>query len=266
MCTVTIYRQPEHLLVTMNRDERWTRASETPPALHQANSGSESWIGPTDGERGGTWIGANTSGVVACILNAYAEGDMEMLGRSDVPSRGEIIPALLDRDRNNVFRFVERDLDPTPYPSFVLMVATSDSGLIVRWTLGSGVEYESVDQVWSLVTSSWWRSNEVASWRRGRFEGWLESGSPFDGLLPSFNLLEEPGEREYSPFMTRSFSGTRSVTQISLERMRSDVEMRYWAREGEGAIDPLRLTSSVELPLSPVLRRDSIPCEPGEHR
>ena len=264
MCTVTIYRRSEQLLVTMNRDERWTRASEMPPTLHQAKSGSESWIGPTDGERGGTWIGANSAGVVACILNAYADGDLELLGRSDVPSRGEIIPSLLDRDRKDVFRFVERDLDPTPYPSFILMVAASDSGLIVRWTLGSGVEYESLDQGWNLVTSSWWRSNEVASWRRSRFEDWLESGSPFDGPLPSFNLLEEPGEREYSPFMTRSFSGTRSVSQISTDRRRSDIEMRYWAREGEGTIDSSRLTSRVELSLSPVFRRGSLPREPGE--
>lgn len=266
MCTVTIDRRAEQLLVTMNRDERWTRASEAPPALHQADPGSESWIGPTDGERGGTWIGANSAGVVACILNAYAEGDLELLARSDVPSRGEIIPALLARDRGSVFRYVERDVDPTPYPSFILMVITCEKGLIVSWTLGSGVEYEPVDEGWSLVTSSWWRTDEVTSWRRGRFEDWLVRGSRFDGLIPTFNLLEEPGRRKYSPFMTRPHSGTRSVTQISMDRKRPSIQVRYWTREGEGKIDPSRMTSHAELLLSPVVRGDSIPCEPGEDR
>jgi hypothetical protein len=248
----------------MNRDERWTRAAELPPALHPADSGQKTWVGPSDGERGGTWIGANSAGVVACILNAYAEGDLELLGRADVPSRGEIIPALLGRDRGNVFRFVERNLDPTPYPSFILMVVTSEKGLIARWTLGSGVEYESVDEGWSMVSSSWWRTEEVASWRRGRFEDWLVCGPRFDGLMPAFNLLEEPGEREYSPFMTRSYSGTRSITQISIDRKRPNIHMVYWAREGEGAVDPSLPTSHVELPLSRAWRSDSIPCEPGE--
>jgi len=95
MCTVTIRRGPEDLLVTMNRDERWTRDAERPPTLHPAGPGRPAWMAPPDGERCGTWIGANDAGVVACLLNGYAPGDLDLFARPDVPSRGEIIPALL---------------------------------------------------------------------------------------------------------------------------------------------------------------------------
>jgi hypothetical protein len=147
-----------------------------------------------------------------------------------------------------------------------LIVVTLEEGLIVRWTLGSGVECASVDLGWSLVTSSWWRTDEVASWRGGRFEDWIQNGSHFDGQLPTFNVLQEPGTCEYSPFMTRSFSGTRSVTQISMDRKRPSIQVRYWAREGEGMIDPSQMTAHMELPLSPIFRGGSIPSEPGDDK
>jgi hypothetical protein len=248
---VTIDRRAGRLLVTMNRDERWTRASEAGPVVHPAEEGRREWIAPVDGERGGTWIGANADGVVACLLNAYADGDLELLGRPDIPSRGEIVPALLGHGPDGVFRFMERDLDPTRFPSFIVVVVTPDDGRVLRWTLGSGVEHEPVSEGWSLITSSWWRAAEVEAWRRRRFADWIGSGSPFDGPLPAFNLLEEPDEREYSPLMTRSYSGTRSVTRVSVDRERSEIEMRYWVREGNRRIDPSRPSAEIRIQPAP---------------
>jgi hypothetical protein len=49
--------------------------------------------------------------------------------------------------------------------------------------------------------------------------------------------------------MTRSFSGTRSVTQVELATGLQAAAVRYWARPGEGAIDPRRPTAALELGL-----------------
>lgn len=251
MCTLTIDRRAGRLLLTMNRDERWTRAPERPPALHPAAGGGRAWVGPADGERGGTWIGANDDGVVACLLNAYAPGDLDLIGRPDVPSRGEIIPGLLARGRDGVERFLDDELDPTRYPSFTLVVATLEGARALRWTLDHGLAHEALAEGWSLITSSWWRAGEVVAWRQGRFAEWLADGAPFAGPLPAFNLLEAAGAREQSPFMTRSFSGTRSVTRVEVDRERSLVGMRYWPRPGDGAIDPERRPAELELALRP---------------
>jgi hypothetical protein len=249
MCTLTLYRDDRRLLLTMNRDERWTRAAERPPVLHPARGGRRASIAPADGERGGTWIGANDDGVAACLLNAYAPGDLDLIGRPDVPSRGEIVPAVLAQDAEGALGFLEQELAPARYPSFVLVVLTPRQARVLRWTLNGAVEHETLAAGWSLITSSWWRAEEVVAWRRQRFAAWLAAGAPLAGPLPAFNLLDEPGAREHSPFMTRSFSGTRSLTRVSLDLERGEVELRYWARPGLGPIDPTRPSSSLAVAL-----------------
>jgi len=249
VCTATILREPGRFLLTMNRDERWTRAPELPPVLHPAAGAERAWIAPADGERGGTWIGANDDGVAACLLNAYAPGDLDLIGRPDVPSRGEIVPAVLARDAEGALRFLEQELAPARYPSFVLVVLTPRQGRVLRWTLNGEVEHEALAEGWSLITSSWWRAEEVVAWRRQRYAAWLAAGAPLAGPLPAFNLIDEPEAREHSPFMTRSFSGTRSLTGVAVDRERGEAEMRYWARPGMGTIDPTRPSSSLALAL-----------------
>jgi uncharacterized protein with NRDE domain len=91
MCTVTVLRSPERLLLTMNRDERRTRGEELAP--RKAGGGSSpAWIGPADGAKGGTWFGANDRGIMACLLNATA-GTPARPRRSAEPRRHHPPPA-----------------------------------------------------------------------------------------------------------------------------------------------------------------------------
>ena len=237
MCTVTLFRSAERLLVTMNRDERRTRAKEREP-LPAGGRGSPRWIGPADGETGGTWFGANDRGMVGCLLNAYAPGDLELFGRNHVPSRGAIIPELLTRSPEEAGHWLEAAFDPRPYPSFTLLLATAETTHVYSWRLDSGVATTTLEDGWTMVTSSWWRSAEVVDWRRERFKSWCDEGAAEVNGVPSFNLLEVPDCREWSPMMTRSFSITRSLTQAELASGRSDLRIRYWRRDGECPIDP----------------------------
>jgi len=250
VCTVTIFRGPERLLVTMNRDERRTRAEEIPPMVAE-DGGTATWIGPADGDKGGTWFGANDHGVVACLLNAYAPEDLALLGRDDLPSRGGIIPRLLARQPHDLRSWLAGGLDPTPYPSFTLVVATVRWGRTYSWRLGSGLSTSEIDPGWTMITSSLWRTAEVLAWRRREFESWRAAGAAEVAGVPAFNLLEQPDRRAWSPMMTRPISITRSVTQAELRSGQAWLAVRYWRRDGELPVAPARPTANERLPLAP---------------
>ncbi len=250
MCTVVLRTGIDgDLELIMNRDERLDRAAELPPRLHRAAAGRPAWIGPVDGERGGTWIGVNGGGVAACILNAYVPSDLELLGRSGIPSRGEIVPRALAHRADDVLEWAQEQLDPRRYPSFVLVLAIPGAAHCVRWLLGCGLEISDLSSGWSMVTSSLWRPREVVAWREAAFQGWLEDGTPHRGSIPEINLLTDEAAPEHSPLMTRPLSATRSVTSIRIEgRMRRAV-MRYWQRRPDRRIDAEHADAVVELPL-----------------
>lgn len=258
MCTVTVLRDPRRVLVTMNRDERWSRAPECPPTPRVTAAGVR-WIGPADGERGGTWIGVSELGVAACLLNGYAPEDLELLGRDDVPSRGEIIPALLDQPPGEAVRWLEGGLDPAPYPSFTVLALTSVAGVELSWRRPRTVRRRALPDGWSVASSSFWRTSEVLGWRRDRFRAWLDDGATEVAGVPSFNLLEAPGLREWSPLMTRALSATRSVSQVDLRPEEGAAELRWWPRHGDGGIDAARPAAALRMDLADAPARPEAP-------
>lgn len=250
MCTVVLHLAADGSLeLTMNRDERWDREAELPPTHHPAAEGRPAWLGPLDGERGGTWIGVNEAGAAACILNGYAPGDLELLGRSGIPSRGEIIPGALTSRPGDLFAWADHELRPDRYPSFVLVLAAGGGARCLRWLLDRGVERSDLCEGWNMVTSSMWRPREVTEWRERAFERWLAAGAPHRGPVPELNLLADRDAPRHSPFMTRPMSATRSITRISVEPRRERAVMHYWRRRGDSMIDAERPDAVRELPL-----------------
>jgi hypothetical protein len=236
MCTVTLLRQADSLLLAMNRDERLGRAQEEPPAV-RGTAGSLRWVGPRDGEAGGTWIGANAAGVVACILNGYAEGDPMTLGDRDAPSRGRILVELMERRPEAAWEWLHRIFTPARYPSFTMVVATAVDARVLSWRPGAALEWGEIGTGWSMLTSSAWRTDEVTAWRRREFESWRSGGARLAGELPAFNLLEVEGREMWSPMMTRPFSATRSLTLARSEWAEGRCELLYWRREEGEAVD-----------------------------
>ena len=93
MCTVALVGlQDGTLLCGMNRDERPSRLSGTPPTVQQHASGSALW--PTDRDAGGTWVAVSDRGLVSFLLNRYQDS---LTWQPERPlSRGALIPGLLD--------------------------------------------------------------------------------------------------------------------------------------------------------------------------
>lgn len=238
MCTVVLRADSSgDLELTMNRDERRDRQPELPPRLHPGSGDRPAWIGPADSERGGTWIGVSEAGVAACLLNAYAAADLELLGRTDIPSRGEIVPQVLAQPARDAIAWAESSLRANAYPSFMLLICAGPRARLVRWAIGEGVEHLDLETGWSCVTASLWRTDAVRAWRQRAFRQWRERGAPHNGELPELNLLEDPEAKDHSPFMTRPFSATRSVTRIRIDASARRARMSYWRRRGDSMID-----------------------------
>lgn len=209
MCTLTVYLSEQTQLVTMNRDELRSRAPEQAP--HDWGG----WIGPRDGERGGTWFGLNRRGLVACLLNDYPDTDDPEPAHPpprEGPSRGELIPRLLQGERLE-------DLDLSPFPPFLLLLL-NETPRLARW--GTELSWEPVRPGWNLWSSSGWRSAAVQRWRAERFADWQEDGQD----VLTFHTLQDPARPAWSPLADRPLSATRSLTQARLEG--AQAYLRYW--------------------------------------
>src|SRR5215510_2217521 len=86
MCTVTILRSRDMLRVACNRDEQRARPEAYAPFI--ATAGRMKALMPHDPKGRGTWIAANTAGLVFALLNRNG-------GARQPISRGVVIPALL---------------------------------------------------------------------------------------------------------------------------------------------------------------------------
>lgn len=250
MCTVTLRCGAGSLLLTMNRDERYERAPEEPPRRIPGEPGRPSWLAPFDSMSGGTWVGVNDRGVASCVLNGYEVADEESRAATAVPSRGSIIPRILEEQDGFGPARIPGVLDFSAYPSFTLLVASKDGGEIVRWRRGTGLTRETVSPGWTFLTSSSWSEPEVALWRRKAFDSWRAAGHPEDHGLPTFHIVATAGEEHRAPFMTRENSATRSITQISVDGKGARASLSWWPRRQMSAIEPSWPEASLDLPLT----------------
>ena len=249
MCTVTVRCGGGSLLLTMNRDERWNRAPEEAPRIIPGEPGRPAWVAPFDSASGGTWIGVNAWGVAACVLNGYTPGDERLRDDPAVPSRGSIIPRILEEQVGEGPASMQGTLDFSAYPSFTLLVATAYGGEVVRWRHGGSLSRETVGTGWSFLTSSSWNEPEVAARRRQAFEAWRDRGAPSLLGLPELHLLAPAGEEESAPFMTRQKSATRSISMVRVDEDRSLARLVWWPRPASGRIEPDRPGAVLDIPL-----------------
>jgi hypothetical protein len=91
MCTVTVVRAGGRLRVACNRDERRDRAVAHPPFITRA--GDLHVLTPEDPQGRGTWIAANTAGLVFALLNVHGAAASSA---APTRSRGLVIPSLAD--------------------------------------------------------------------------------------------------------------------------------------------------------------------------
>jgi hypothetical protein len=221
MCTLTILRENGRVLVTMNRDDVATR-EEAPPQLWP-NTDPE-FIAPRDVQAGGTWIGVNRHGVIACLLNRY---DAAPKGKQ---SRGGIVIEAMRGSSIEASVSAVNSLELGAYSPFTCVVVAQrgaarldwDGACIRRGDFATGAEIV-------MATSSSWRVEEVKAQREALFQDMMSNGGDAAGNLAAFHSRRVPEGEAWAPMMLRPQSQTKSVTQIELAPGVAD--MRYWTRE-----------------------------------
>jgi hypothetical protein len=199
MCTVAFLpTEGGGFLLGHNRDESRRRTRGLRP--RRRTRGGRAWIAPQDPDGGGTWLAANDSGLVCCMLNAVHIEPARL--PADPPSRGKLLWRLAHLDRLD--GFVEAMKRPNPpmesLRGFHLVVAEPERGgrparvSRFRWDgREAGWEHRTGPAV--FVSSGYDpRGAEVArleSWRsflargsgldRSALAGWLASHEPVRG-------------------------------------------------------------------------------------
>jgi hypothetical protein len=220
MCTLTIVREGRRVLVTMNRDDVAARV-EAPPR-HWPN-GEPAFAAPRDLQAGGTWIGVNAHGVIACLLNRY---DAAAVGRT---TRGQIVIEAMRGATMETANGVLAALDHRAYSPFTCLLITNDSATRLDWT---GSTFDRTDLACAdrtMATSSSWQSEEVRAQREALFRQiWSDAGTTADKIA-AFHTRRVDAHDAWAPMMLRPTTQTKSITQVELTP--HGAEMRYWTRE-----------------------------------
>ncbi|MEC7489216.1 MAG: NRDE family protein, partial [Pseudomonadota bacterium] len=166
MCTVIMLRQPGAdwpLLIATNRDEMGDRQWDS-PGRHWPDR--ENIVAGVDRLAGGSWLGLNDEGVVACILNRHDSLGPDPMCRS----RGEIVLEALDHADAIDAAEALTTLDGRSYRSFNLIVADNRDAFWLKslgLKGGGKIEKKSIPEGLSMLTA--FDLNDLSSPRIGLY-------------------------------------------------------------------------------------------------
>lgn len=208
MCTITLYRNTDSYVFTMNRDERWERG-ESPPVSRVRDGVVLEY--PVDSGAGGTWFGRNDRGVCIALLNNY-QASVNPLA----VTRGKIIPdALACGDFQRVVDYLQA-LDMHQFNAFDVVVAGPERTVHFRWDRLSLYQQSVPSSGWYFFTSSSVDFDLVDAYRRDFFAQWVETGS-VDQVISGVHQWQT-SNKSYSIRMERAHSHSKSVVQCRYPR------------------------------------------------
>lgn len=155
MCTVTYIplKTGKQFVLTANRDERSHRATIA-PEIYTINDISVCF--PKDTKAGGSWIGMNSNGRIAVLLNGAFKSHTKMFFHTH--SRGKVLLHLLASNNDALQYFDDQDLKNTE--PFTIITIDLKNGLIddfneFIWD-GKDNHYRELDiereYIWSSTT------------------------------------------------------------------------------------------------------------------
>jgi hypothetical protein len=213
MCTVTLLRARGRTVLLCNRDELRSRELGTPPAFHQA--GDRRALYPTDPRSGGTWVGVNDAGVIACLLNANPRAEARPPAVKNPRSRGEIVPALLRSGSLDEAVDLAGSLDASLYPPFRLLLADAQRALVTpNQAQGPGLVRAHGP---IFLTSSSLGDDLVNPPRRLLFDILLAGAHDVHAAQLAFHRHHWPSHPHLSVVMRRPDARTVSRTCLTLD-------------------------------------------------
>jgi hypothetical protein len=164
MCTVVLLVRPNHawpLIMGANRDELLTRPWK-PPSRHWPDRPDVT--AGLDELAGGTWMGLNDTGVVACILNRHGT-----LGPQDGKrSRGELVLEALDHADARDAAAALADVSVRAYRPFNMIIADNrDAWWLALREGATALHLERIPEGLSMFTAG--ERNDPAETRIATF-------------------------------------------------------------------------------------------------
>lgn len=215
MCTLTVIRPREagvRLRVLFNRDEQRSRPRALPPKWVEL--ADRRALMPIDPQSGGTWIGVNDAGLIACLLNANLNAQREWGARA---SRGRIVPTVLHAADLASARERAAAIDPAAFPPCTLVLI--DATGLVRFSSDGDcwtIDESGANHAPFFVTSSGLGDALVEPPRRELFERLLRDES--HPLIAQARLHEHqwPDRRHLSVNMSRADARTVCRTRVDV--------------------------------------------------
>ncbi len=224
MCTVTIIPlEGGGLRLVSNRDELRTRPQADTPVIRQIERGIDAaW--PTDTLAGGSWIGAGAHGLALTLLNGNPTPPAPLPPRSELTSRGTLIPRLLSAPsaREAIGRLKEEDLER--FAPFRLVGADASGVVDAVWTRSELRVSERSLSPACFVSSG--LGDALVAVRLELFDSWFQDRAVDAGSQDEFHAHRWDDRPELSVMMSRADARTVSVTSVEIDAECS-VTMRY---------------------------------------
>ena len=207
MCTVVILRRPDHpwpVILGANRDEQLDRPWQA-PGRHWEDRPDV--VAGLDETAGGSWMGINDFGVIACILNRRGT-----LGpQEDKRSRGEIVLEALDHQDAIAAADALAHLDGQAYRGFNLVIADNRDAYWLKFdeNQSDSVVLNEIPEGPSMLTAG--DLNDPTSPR-------------IQAFLPKFSTasVPTPDTGDWSDWQTLMGSGTENGAPTAAMCFRTD--------------------------------------------
>jgi len=218
MCTVT-YIPPtgnNGFILTSNRDEKSFRQT-IPPDIYSINGIKTGF--PKDAVAGGSWIAANETGRLCCLLNGAFEPHKKQ--KFHTHSRGNVLIDLVASHLDAMVFFSQESLDKTePFTMITIDRKENMDYLMTEFVWdGSAKRFKELDNsipyVWSSVTLY---SDENRRMREDWFERFIESNREDISAenIWSFHAGSHTNKKEINLVMEREEGlKTVSITQVT---------------------------------------------------
>jgi hypothetical protein len=219
MCTVSIVSHATGVRLVCNRDEKRTRARALSPRVQEV--GGRRVLFPIDPDGGGTWVGVNSSGLVAAVLNRTAPVESSSFAprtAHQMKSRGAIVPHVLASATLDAAIERTETLSRIPFAPFRLVLLRHRALWIVTGGGDDSLAIERSPLLASFVVASSSLGDRLVEAPRRALFGELASkhpGSPLEAQA-AFHAHRWPARPEISVVMSRRDARTVSRTQIDI--------------------------------------------------
>ncbi|WP_026971057.1 NRDE family protein [Aliagarivorans marinus] len=222
MCTLSLLRNGNDWLITMNRDEARDRHEGQ---LQIRQHGTLHYCYPLDLRAEGSWFGFNQQGIAAALLNRYQ--DPQALHKQ---SRGALVPMLLQHADVDAALQQLRAQQLSQFNPFDLLLFANRQQWHLSWN-GQQASWQQLDSPDSwILSSSSFETDATLAFRYQHFEAWLtqtkaeETEALADQILGDFHLNRDDPIR--SVMMDREIAHSKSICQLLLSSNRK--QLRYF--------------------------------------